>query len=516
MLYCLVTAFLAFASLALSNAPTAAVPGLALHGGDVASVKVGCDGTDDDVQCVCQELHQALPNENGTLFPSDGAIYNEFEDENYSAACRLAAACIVNPSNSQEVADVIQILAKHDTKFAVRSGGHNYNPGFASINESGVLVSLSQLDSIALSDDLKSINVGTGSRWRAVYEALVPKWLTAVGGRVGPVGVGGLISGGGLSYFSTDHGLSLDNVKSFEVVLANGSIVNASMSNDYADLYKALRGGSNNFGIVTLYELYTHPMSDLTIDARAYYPNQTTDFLKALAEYQKNGQVPRSSVSIQILETGPTLLMLYTGEVTQPDAFAPFYALEPYVAIRTPGTGTLLDALNLSDSRFTNDTKMRVYGETFSHISDADLLNDLYSIFAEETANLPVNVTATWVPNPISSNVATIGKQNGGNLLNLSEVAQVWYESFITYDDPAHDDLVRDVTGRVTQKCIAAAKEKKLDLPYLFAGVASKEQEVLQGYGDESIAFMQTVAAKYDPEGVFQRLQNDGFLLRDV
>jgi FAD/FMN-containing dehydrogenase len=228
-----------------------------------------------------------------------------------------------------------------------------------------------------------------------------------------------------LSYFSSAYGLSFDTVKSFEVILGNGSIVNASMDNDRADLYKALRGGGSNFGIVTRYELYAYPIGNILIDARAYAPNQTVDFFNALAEYQRQGQLdPRSSVSVQILETGPTLLMLYSGSVQQPRVFAPFYALGPYQPILPPTNGSLLDVLALSGSRFiTGD--IRVAGETFSHISDADLMNDLYNIFVEETANLPTNVTGVWVPNPISPTVAAIGRQYGGNLLGLSEVSQV-------------------------------------------------------------------------------------------
>ncbi|KAI1431618.1 FAD-binding domain-containing protein [Xylaria sp. CBS 124048] len=497
MLYRLVIALLGLASLALAAA--------------------ACNGTAGDLQCVCQELRQALPNANGTVFPSDGVIYEEFEDVNYSAACKLPAACIVNPGTAQEVAEVMKILTKYETQFAVRSGGHNYNPGFASINESGVLISLSELDTLTLADNEKSIKVGSGTLWQDVYELLVPNWLVAIGARVGNVGVGGLVLGGGLSYFSSAYGLAMDNVNSFEVVLANGSIVNASFANENADLYKALRGGGSNFGIVTLYEIYTQPIADVTIDARAYAPNQTADFFKAFAQFQKQNQTLRSSLTVQILETGPTVLMVYTGDVEHPTEFNPFYAIKPYQSLPTTTDGTLLDILTIAASRFTNDTDTRVYGETFSHVADEGLLNDCYKIWVEETANLPANVTGTWVPNPISASVATLGKQNhGGNLLGLSDVAQVWNEPFITYTDPAHDELVMSVMHNVTERCTAAATAKKLDLPYLFANAAGMDQKVLQSYGNDSIAFMKTVAAKYDPTGVFQKLQKDGFLLRDV
>lgn len=59
------------------------------------------------------------------------------------------------------------------------------------------------------------------------------------------------------------------------------------------------------------------------------------------------------------------------------------------------------------------------------------------------------------------------------------------------------------------------AKEKGLDLDFLCMSFASASQKVLRSYGADNVKRMQDTAAKYDPEGVFQELQNDGFLLRN-
>lgn len=119
-----------------------------------------------------------------------------------SSACRLPAACIVNPTTAQEVATAVKILTKYESKFAVRSGGHNYIPGFASTNESGVLISLSLLNDVTLSDDKRTVQAGAGARWNDVYAPLTANGLTAVGAREGFVGVGGLILGGKIILFS--------------------------------------------------------------------------------------------------------------------------------------------------------------------------------------------------------------------------------------------------------------------------------------------------------------------------
>lgn len=40
-----------------------------------------------------------------------------------------------------------------------------------------------------------------------------------------------------------------------DVVLVNGTLVTATASNEYSDLFRALKGGANRFGIVTRYEV---------------------------------------------------------------------------------------------------------------------------------------------------------------------------------------------------------------------------------------------------------------------
>ncbi|XXG94942.1 Cytochrome c oxidase copper chaperone [Hypoxylon texense] len=467
-----------------------------------------------DPACTCDVLRATLTGDNATLFPSDGAKYTDFEDENYSAACRLPAACIVNPKNAQEVSTVVKILSQSGTKFAIRSGGHNYIPGFASIDEEGILVSLEALNSTVLSGDKTTAKIGPGNRWQDVYEALVPEGLIVVGGRVGPVGVGGLMLGGGLSYFATDRGLAFDNVKSYEVVLADGTIVTATASNSYSDLYKGLRGGASNFGIVTSYELYTFPVGNFYIDARSYSLNQTSDFLHAVAEYQNKGQLDPLS-SIQLVETGSNILLLYNKPVQKADAFSAFDALGSYTPILPAFNGSFLDILAVTGAQFSTGD-ISTYGETFTHKADGDMMVALYDIFQEEIANLPAGASGVWVPNPIAASVATKGKQYGGNLLGLQAVPQQWYEWFITWTDPSQDATIRSIATRITQRCTTATKTKGVSLPYLFMNTAGEEQDVLSSYGTANVATIKAVAAKYDPNQVFQKLQNDGFLIRKL
>lgn len=103
------------------------------------------------------------------------------------------------------------------SKFAVRGGGHMPISGYNGIDNSGVLLSSSNLTALSLSADKSIVSVGPGNRWRDVYAYLNPFGLAAVGGRVGHVGVPGLLLGGGISFFSSEYGFASDNVVKYQV-----------------------------------------------------------------------------------------------------------------------------------------------------------------------------------------------------------------------------------------------------------------------------------------------------------
>lgn len=90
-------------------------------------------------------------------------------------------------------------------------------PGYNGIDNTGVLLSSSNLTALALSLDRSTVSVGPGNRWGDVYSYLAPSNLTVVGGRVGRVGVPGLLLGGGISFYSSQYGFASDNVKRYQV-----------------------------------------------------------------------------------------------------------------------------------------------------------------------------------------------------------------------------------------------------------------------------------------------------------
>ena len=106
----------------------------------------------------------------------------------------MKPSCIVQPQNVQEVQKTVRILTASNVNFAMRSGGHSPSPKAANINN-GVLIDMSQFNQVQYDGANSLATIGSGQQWNNVYTTLDKYNVTAVGGRVLDVGVGGLILG---------------------------------------------------------------------------------------------------------------------------------------------------------------------------------------------------------------------------------------------------------------------------------------------------------------------------------
>lgn len=205
---------------------------------------------------------EALLRQTGAkvLCPSDQG-YTDRQNSYFStSATQLDPVYIVRPHSASEVSSAIHVLVSRSQAFAVRSGGHGTSLGASNI-QGGVTLDLGLLDWTRVVENSQNeshegedcdalVDIGPGARWRDVYAALDKHGLMVPGGREGSVGVAGLLIGGGISFLSESRGFACDNISAFEVVLADGRQVQASKTTN-SDLFWAMKGGSNNFGIVT-------------------------------------------------------------------------------------------------------------------------------------------------------------------------------------------------------------------------------------------------------------------------
>lgn len=216
-------------------------------------------------------------------------------DSYFSSNARYHPWCLFIPQNSEEVSLAVSTLAKTghgagDWHIAIRSGGHGF-PGASNI-ANGITIDLGHMNSSSYDPGSKIASLEPGSRWRNTYRDLLDKYnVTVTGGRDGDVGVGGFLLGGGISYYTGTNGFGCDTTVNYEVVLANGTIIQANASEN-TDLFVALKGGGSNFGVVTRFDVEAMPAIDLAygqhIVASNYSDaviNNVVDFTEKVASF---------------------------------------------------------------------------------------------------------------------------------------------------------------------------------------------------------------------------------------
>ncbi|KAK1831488.1 hypothetical protein QBC39DRAFT_371881 [Podospora conica] len=201
--------------------------------------------------------------------------------------------CIVEVGTPEDVAAALRIIGETRTPFAVMSGGHASNRGFSSTE--GVHISLRRMDEVVVKDG-GVVEVGFGARWTDVFMKLEGTGWNVVGGRVGGPGVGGFTLGGGYSWKTNQYGLTIDTVKSFNIVLPNGTITTASNTTN-TGLFFALKGGLNRFGIVTSAEFYAHKQPPKVYGGFIMYPSFSLPaVLNETMEFYRTSTDPRTEV----------------------------------------------------------------------------------------------------------------------------------------------------------------------------------------------------------------------------
>jgi hypothetical protein len=192
----------------------------------------------------------------------------------------LIARCV-------DVADVIAAVnygRKHNLLTAIRGGGHN-GAGLGTC-DGGLVIDLSRMKGIRVDPAKKTVRVEGGCVWGEVDHATHAFGMAVPCGFISTTGVAGLTLGGGIGYLTRRYGLTIDNLLSADVVLADGSFVVASESEN-SDLFWALRGGGGNFGVVTSFEFRMQPVSTVQFGPTFWPLEEAAMVLKSWSNFMR-------------------------------------------------------------------------------------------------------------------------------------------------------------------------------------------------------------------------------------
>jgi FAD/FMN-containing dehydrogenase len=178
-------------------------------------------------------------------------------------------AVLARPANAAAVAAAIRFGRDSGLEIAVRSGAHS-NSGHSTI-DGGLVVDLSRLRGVSVDPTERKARANGGALLGELDVAAQAHDLVCPVGVIGHTGVAGLTLGAGIGRLQRHFGLTIDNLRSVELVTADGRAVRASET-DNPDLFWAVRGAGANFGVVTGFELALHPFGGVLHRGTFIYP----------------------------------------------------------------------------------------------------------------------------------------------------------------------------------------------------------------------------------------------------
>ncbi|KAM0468243.1 hypothetical protein ACHAP7_011072 [Fusarium lateritium] len=414
--------------------------------------------------------------------------------------------CRVQPESAIEVSRVLKVLVENWCRFAVKCGGHSrFSDDSVSIG--GVTIDLGLINNTVVSNDQTTARVGGGSLSRQVFAALDPYGLAYVGGRVGQVGIGGFTLGGGSSVLASQHGWALDNVLEYEVVLPNATIVTAS-EKTHPDLYYALRGGGNNFGIVTSFNVSVFPQGPVYAGSRTFGDNQTGLVLEEAEKIFAIQDYEDTAIGLEYRYTytqqngwSISTTQRYAEPVLSPSVFNALNSI--------PALGNLTGGINSLANSTSFEGPLGVSRNVFAtltHYPSIELGKKGLCILKKlvETRNL-TGLNPQLITYSIPAAVMELSKERGGNALGLdAEGGHLVINLFsLSWNDSSMDNTAYRLAEDFIADFQKAAKSLDAFHPFVYINYANKGQDVFASYGRDNQKRLIEVQKAIDPQGVF-------------
>ncbi|KAL8404438.1 hypothetical protein RB594_009331 [Gaeumannomyces avenae] len=445
-----------------------------------------------------------------------------------------APECIVLPRSAAEVAAAVKALTtggnarcRPNCQFAVRSAGHMANAGANNIH-AGVTIDLGYMNSTAYKPEQSIASVGPGARWGSVYTELAKSEVMVAGGRASTVGVGGLLLGGGNSFYAAARGFACDGVANFEVVLADGSVVDANRTSNQ-DLYRALKGGSSNFGIVTRFDLDTFEAPSTlwggtvgwTDAGSAAVIKATKNFADSAGDHQDSSSIVFWTFTQGSGATEPIVIAALHNTAGVPAApqYREFLSIPNNItyAMRKDSLVHFTDELEVPRGSYNSWQALAFKNDEAVMTFAIDSYKQLMKEFEAE-AGPSLGFTSQAMFQPLSAHQFAQAARSGGNVLGLADRSEtlIMFLGMTAYKDQAQKAYVDRKMAAWVASIKEFAKTKGADDEYLFLNYAGLNQSPFKGYGEANLKFMRDVAARYDPKQVFQNRVPGGFKLKNA
>ncbi|KAI0291688.1 hypothetical protein BC826DRAFT_1105825 [Russula brevipes] len=344
-----------------------------------------------------------------------------------------------------------------------------------------------------------TVEIGAGLTWDQVYVALNSTGVNVVGGHVSGVGVAGSTLGGGYSFQINQYGLTIDNIVGYELVLPNGTVMNLTPENH--DLWFGLRGGMNNFGIVTKFILTSRPQGEIWGGLLVYAENQLDAIKEALIKFQQKKDTKADLIVTFFYSSGQLSILVFYFY----DAPSPGKIFEDFLAI--PSTQGSVSTQSFSDLILS--LKFQPSRTYFNSVPVTQYLPTLFDVFLNQTkfwgarlSALDPNMTLACDLNPFDSGIFSHGSPSA----YPPERSLVTFPSLFAYGwtNASLDQTMALALRESSDTVHAAALAEGQDVSHaaVYVNYALFDTPLEDIYGRNNLERLRKIKAEIDPEDV--------------
>jgi len=449
-----------------------------------------------------KEFEEGLGGE--LVRPSDAnyddarAIWNGAHDARPAVIARCASTA--------DVRHAIGFARSEGLEVAVRGGGHSI-PGFSSC-DGGIVIDLSPMKGIEVDPSARTVVAEGGVLWNELDAATQEHGLAVTGGLVSTTGIAGFTLGGGIGWLMRKHGLACDNLRSAQLVTADGQVITASAAQN-SELFWGLRGGGGNFGVVTSFEFDLHPVGPTVTAGAVFYPgDRAEEVMRFYRDFVRD--IPDELTTLVNLLTAPpapflpeewhgkklvALIGCYAGDPEEgARAMAPMSELgDPVADLIGPmpyvGMQSLIDAL------WPHGTKAYMKAGYLSELDDAAI--ETSARFHQDATSPASEIHVQHFGGAVArvpGEETAYGERDAPFVLNCIAVS--------------HEPGGIDTHVDWAQRYYAAMEPSLTGGAYINFLSAEGDERVKSAYGPEKYARLQALKDRYDPTNLFRLNQN--------
>ncbi|SJL13201.1 related to 6-hydroxy-D-nicotine oxidase [Armillaria ostoyae] len=443
----------------------------------------------------CQSIADAVSSATDVYYPGSSSYVAD--NEHYATSSSQASNCSVEPGSAEDVGIILNILGKTKTPFGIKGGGHATNQGFSSTT--GVQIAMTRFNEVTYDSTTQTAVIGAGNIWDDVYEILNAQGVNVLGGRVTGVGVAGLTLGGGYSYLSNQYGLAIDNVVAYELVVPNATVVTVTEAND-PDLFFSLKGGGNNYGIVTRFTLKTHLQGAVWGGAASYNASYISAFNAAAVKFCSEVTDPKAAmVMAYVYNSGQVSLsaqMFYDGPTPPDGIFDDFLAIPASAQdITTRSFFDLIDSTSVSTNAAAG------YRTVYNHIPTLEYSQSFIEGIIDElnfwgpTLSAHGGLSVTYAVEPFLPSLLTHAP--AGSSAYPGSRDHVVFPSIVGLEwvSESEDDVFHDAARKTAEKLGVEGES-------VYPNYAIYDTPVVDMYGEEGVKRMEATRERVDPYGV--------------